>query len=324
VDEEKSEGLPARPAMASFFAKNRVWLNGSLFVLTIFSAFIVGINWSANYKYAEKISSDPRFIPPAGFFKDPQVFWLSVLYAVVLIAILLGHELGHYLTCRHYRIEATLPFFIPAPGFVGTLGAFIRIKSPITRKQQLFDIGVSGPLVSFLLALPALTIGLALSKVVPVLPREGSFFLGEPLFLKIVSSLFFKNVGPGYDLVLHPVAFAGWVGLLVTALNLFPLGQLDGGHVSYAVLGSKSKIAAKIFLAVYFIMAVFFWVGWLVWALLILLLGIRHPRILDEDSSLGTKRTIIGVLVLIIFILSFIPDPIKGYNIIDLIKPYWP
>jgi membrane-associated protease RseP (regulator of RpoE activity) len=107
-------------------------------------------------------------------------------------------------------------------------------------------------------------------------------------------------------------------------LNLFPLGQLDGGHVSYAVLGSKSKIAAKIFLAVYFIMAVFFWVGWLVWALLILLLGLRHPRVLDEDSPLGTKRTIICVLVLIIFILSFIPDPIKGYNIIDLIKPYWP
>jgi membrane-associated protease RseP (regulator of RpoE activity) len=120
------------------------------------------------------------------------------------------------------------------------------------------------------------------------------------------------------------MAFAGWVGLLVTALNLFPLGQLDGGHVSYAIFGSRSKTVAKIFLAIYLIMAIFFWFGWLVWALLILLLGLKHPRILDEDSSLGPKRTILSILILVIFILSFIPDPIKGYNIIDLIKQYWP
>lgn len=324
MSEERIEGPASRATLSTFLAKKRIWLNGSLFVLTIASAFVGGINWSVNYKYADQISRDPRFVPSAGILRDPQVIWLSLLYAFVLIGILLGHELSHYLTCWRYRIQATLPYFIPAPGFIGTLGAFIKIKSPVTRKRELFDIGVSGPLASFLLALPALTIGLALSKVVPVAPREDSFFLGEPLFLKIIGGLLFKNVGTGYDIVLHPVAFAGWVGLLVTALNLFPLGQLDGGHVSYAILGSKSKIAAKVFLAAYFLMAIFFWIGWLLWALLIMLLGLRHPSLLDEDSSLGTKRTIIAVLVLIVFILSFIPDPIKGYNVLDLIKQYWP
>jgi len=324
MDEERIESPPPRPVLSVLLAKKRVWLNGSLFALTLVSAFLVGINWSVNYKYADQISRDPKFVPSAGLLRDPQVIWLSLLYSIVLIAILLGHELGHYLTCRHYRIQATLPFFIPAPGFIGTLGAFIKIKSPVTRKRELFDIGVSGPLTSFLLALPALTVGLALSKVVPISPREDSFFLGEPLFLKIIGGLFFKNIGSGYDIVLHPVAFAGWVGLLVTALNLFPLGQLDGGHVSYAILGPKSKIAAKVFLAVYFLMAVFFWVGWLLWALLIMLLGLRHPSLHDENSSLGTKRMIIAGIVLVVFILSFIPDPIKGYNIIDLVRPYWP
>jgi membrane-associated protease RseP (regulator of RpoE activity) len=156
------------------------------------------------------------------------------------------------------------------------------------------------------------------------LPSSEGYLLGEPLLMKIIGAVFFKNAGADSAIILHPMAFAGWVGLLVTALNLFPLGQLDGGHVSYAIFGSRSKTVAKIFLAIYLIMAIFFWFGWLVWVMLILLLGLKHPRILDEDSSLGPKRTILGILVLVIFILSFIPDPIKGYNIIDLIKQYWP
>lgn len=324
MDQEQMEGRPARPPIASFFAKSRAWLNGSLFVLTIVSAFVVGINWSASYKYAEDIGRDPRFVPPAGIFKDPQIVWLSLLYAAVLMIILLGHELGHYLTCRRYRINATLPYFIPMLGFIGTMGAFIKIKSPITKKRQLFDVGVAGPLTSFLLAVPALVYGLHLSKVIPNLPSSEGYLLGEPLLMKIIGAVFFKNAGADSAIILHPMAFAGWVGLLVTALNLFPLGQLDGGHVSYAIFGSRSKTIAKIFLAIYLIMAIFFWFGWLVWALLILLLGLKHPRILDEDSSLGPKRTILSILILVIFILSFIPDPIKGYNIIDLIKQYWP
>jgi membrane-associated protease RseP (regulator of RpoE activity) len=326
MDETRIEGIPTAPAArraVSFFGKNRVWLNILLFILTVLSTFVVGTSWSASYKYAEEISTNPEFVVTLQMLMDAQVVSLSLIYAAVLLVILLGHELGHYLTCRHYRISATLPFFIPAPTLVGTMGAFIKIKSPITQKRQLFDIGVAGPLASFVLSLPALVIGVALSKVVPSLPKEGTYYFGDPLLLKIIGAIFFKNVGPNQDVVLHPVAVAGWVGVLVTAMNLFPLGQLDGGHVSYAVLGPRAKAIGRVFLAVFVVMGIFFWAGWLVWALVIMLLGLKHPRIWDEDASLGTKRKIIGFLTLVVFILSFIPDPIKGYNGLELIRQFW-
>jgi len=301
---------------------NRIWLNILLFVVTVLSAFIVGISWSQNYIYAETISGagpDPLSVGALG---NQRVFLLSVLYAVVLMAILMGHELGHYLTCRHYGINATLPFFIPAPTLIGTLGAFIRIKSPITRKNQLFDIGAAGPLTGFILALPALVYGLSLSKVLPALPREETIVFGEPLLLKMIGALLFPHVPEGYDVFLHPLAFAGWVGVLVTSFNLFPVGQLDGGHLAYALFGSRAKSFSKVVLAVFFVLGVFFWVGWIVWALAILLLGLKHPRVYDESEKLSKNRRILGAIIVGIFILSFIPDPVRGYSLIDLIKQF--
>ena len=306
----------------SFFSKNRLWLNVLLFVVTMFSTFFVGFSWSINYKYAEVFGDMNEFPISLDMLLDPQIIFLSILYAVVLLGILLGHELGHFLTCRYYNIDATLPFFIPAPTLIGTMGAFIKIRSPITRKRQLFDIGVAGPLTGFILAVPTLLVGLSLSKVVAPLPKEGSFILGEPLLLKIFSSLLFRGVPPDSDMILHPIAFAGWVGILVTALNLFPIGQLDGGHVFYALLGKKSHKYSRYILFAFIFMGIFFWIGWLVWALLISVMGLKHPTILDEDTPLSPRRQIIGVAVLLIFILSFIPDPIKGYNLFDLLKSF--
>lgn len=329
IDQFPHEAGPAAPVTrkfrpSSFFVKDRIWVNVLLFVLTVLSLFVVGVSWSASYKYAEEIGRNPAFEAGPNVFRDPQILLLSLIYALVLIVILLGHELGHYLTCRRYGISATLPFFIPAPTLIGTMGAFIKIRSPIAGKRQLFDIGVAGPLMSFVLSLPALVVGAALSKVVPALPRESSILFGEPLLLKILGGLLIKNAGPNQDIVLHPVAFAGWVGLLVTAMNLFPLGQLDGGHISYAILGPRAKFVARVFLGVFIVMGVFFWAGWLIWALVILLLGLKHPPTWDEASPIGTKRLIIGILVVVIFILSFIPDPIQGYNGLDLIRQIWP
>jgi len=302
--------------------KNRTWINFLLFGLTVVSAFFVGISWSLSFKYGDAVNQDFPFSLGARFFKDPQVISLSALYAAVLITILLGHELGHYLTCRRYGIDATLPFFIPAPTLIGTLGAFIKIKSPITRKQQLFDIGAAGPLTGFILALPALFIGLSLSKIVPALPKNESIVFGEPLLLKMIIGLLFKRIPPGSDILLHPVAFAGWVGILVTAFNLFPLGQLDGGHIFFALVGRKAVYLAKLFLGVFLVMGIFFWVGWFVWALLILLLGLKHPRVFDEDVPLSPGRKAIGVLIVGIFILSFIPDPVKGLNLFGLLRQF--
>ncbi|MGB8951108.1 MAG: site-2 protease family protein [Candidatus Aminicenantales bacterium] len=302
--------------------KKRIWLNILLFAVTILSTFIVGLTWSISYHYADSLAADVKFALNPEILWAPQILLLSLLYAAVLMTILLGHELGHYLTCRRYQINATLPFFIPAPTLVGTLGAFIKIKSPITRKQPLFDIGVAGPLTGFCLSLPALVIGLSLSKTVPSLPSEGTLVFGEPLLLKFIGGLIFKNIPLGHDIILHPVAFAGWVGILVTALNLFPLGQLDGGHIAYAALGSKSTLISRFFLGFFFVMGIFFWVGWLIWGLIIMFLGLKHPRILDEEVPLTPSRKLIGFLVLVIFILSFIPDPIKGYSLLDTIKQF--
>jgi membrane-associated protease RseP (regulator of RpoE activity) len=301
-------------------SKNRTWLNVLLFALTVISTFFVGISWSLSYKYGDAINQDFPFNFKAGFLRDPAVISLSVIYAAVLLVILLGHELGHYLTCRRYKLDATLPFFIPAPTLIGTLGAFIKIKSPITQKRQLFDVGAAGPLTGFALALPALVIGMALSKVVPALPRSEAIVFGEPLILRIITALIFKGIPAGSDILLHPVAFAGWVGVLVTSYNLFPMGQLDGGHIFFALVGRKALLLARIFLAVFVVMGVFFWVGWFVWALVILLLGLKHPRVLDEEVPLSPGRKAVGVLIVVIFVLSFIPDPIKGLNLFGLLK----
>jgi membrane-associated protease RseP (regulator of RpoE activity) len=232
--------------------------------------------------------------------------------------------MGHYLTCRHYGIEATLPFFIPAPTLIGTLGAFIKIKAPITRRNQLFDIGVAGPLTGFVLALPALIYGLSLSKIVPAVPRGDAMVFGEPLLLKFISGLMFRGATSQNDLFLHPVAFAGWVGVLVTALNLFPVGQLDGGHISFAILGEKSRDLARLLLGAFFLMGIFFWVGWIVWALIILLLGPKHPRLVDQEERLSPARRYLGAVALIIFIVSFIPAPIKGYSLLELLHQWGP
>ena len=279
----------------------------------------MGLSWSASYLYVDRMSGDQSF-RPEGIIGDSRVVGLSVVYAVVLLAILLAHEMGHYFACRRYGLSATLPFFIPAPTLIGTLGAFIKIRSPIDRKKVLFDIGIAGPLSGFVFAVPALAVGLALSKVVPALPREESIVFGEPLLLKLAGALLVEYPGPGYDLVLHPVAFAGWVGILVTALNLFPLGQLDGGHIAYAVLGRRVRVLAAVILVLFLVLAVLFWAGWLIWFFLLLILGVRHPRVLDEEAPLGPGRTALLVATVFIFILSFIPAPVKEYNILDLIR----
>lgn len=305
-----------------FSLKKNLWLNILLFVITVFTTFFVGISLGINYKYPEIISQNNQAELHIDVFRDPQVLALSFTYVVVLLGILLGHELGHFLACRHYRINATLPYFIPAPTLIGTLGAFIKIKSPITRKTQLFDIGIAGPLTGFILSIPALVYGLSLSRALPLIPHEEAsvFIFGEPLIYRIFASLFFKGVPSDFTVILHPVAFAGWVGILVTSFNLFPVGQLDGGHVSYALFGPKSKYLARVFLAGFLVMGIIFWMGWFLWAIILFFLGLKHPRIVDEATMLSSRRKILGYLLVLIFILSFTPDPIKGFSLFDKVR----
>ncbi|MGQ9800780.1 MAG: site-2 protease family protein [Candidatus Saccharicenans sp.] len=299
--------------------KGKRWVNLILFILTVLSTFFVGYLWGINYLFAGQNPEEVSGALNLSLFLKPALIKLSLIYSLSLLFILLGHELGHYLTCRRYRIQATLPYFIPAPTLIGTLGAFIRIRSPLTRREELFDVGANGPLVGFLLSAPALYVGLQLSRLVPSLPRESSLLFGEPLLLKLFVRLIFGQVAQNQDLILHPLAVAGWVGLLVTSFNLFPIGQLDGGHILYAVFGDRTRKLAPGIIMILVVLGVFYWAGWLIWAVLILILGIRHPSILDSSRSFSWKRLVLSLAVLLVFIFSFIPAPISGNSLLDLL-----
>lgn len=291
-----------------------------LFFLTVISTYFVGFLWAVNYVYA---GQDIENIPPLtnlDIIFNPVLNRLSLIYSLSLLIILLGHELGHYLTCKKYHIEATLPYFIPAPTLIGTLGAFIRIKSPLTRRDELFDIGANGPLAGFILSVPALYIGLSLSKLTAVLPVENSIEFGEPWLLKALVRIIFGPLPANQQLILHPMAMAAWVGLLVTSFNLFPLGQLDGGHIFYSLFGDKVKKVSYIIVVLMIIMGVFFWAGWLIWAVLILILGLQHPPVAWEPDHLPLKKQLLGFLVLIIFLVSFIPAPVTDSGLLDLVR----
>lgn len=304
--------------MNSLTGDRKTWLNGLLFGLTILTTWFAGLFFATSF-----LSSGGASV--ASLF-DPRVVGLGFLYALALMIILTGHELGHYLTCRRYGVLATYPYFIPGPPFLGTFGAFIRIKSPVRFKHQIFDVGANGPLTGFALALPALVIGLAFSKVGPVPVTPDTISFGEPLLFRLLSGLFFGRIPEGSSLILHPIGFAGWVGLLVTAINLVPLGQLDGGHVAYALLGRRARLLSRIMVGFLVVMGLVFHLTWLILAAVLLFFEFRskmrlqHPPVLDEDAPLGTKRTILSIVILLIFILSFIPDPVKGVGLLDLIK----
>lgn len=260
---------------------------------------------------------------------DPRLYPLSALYSAVLMTILVGHEMGHYLTCRRYGLPASLPYFLPGPPFIGTFGAFIRIRSRIPFKRQLFDVGANGPLVGFALALPALVAGLALSRVAALPPSSDTISFGEPLLFRLLARLVIGPLPEGSAIILHPVGFAGWVGLLVTAINLVPLGQLDGGHVAYAVLGRKARRLSQAMVGALAVLGVFFHVTWLLVAGLILYFDrrtgsrLRHPPVFDEDAPLGARRGWLAALVVAIFVLSFIPDPVQSAGLIDILKGSW-
>ncbi|MBN1274354.1 MAG: site-2 protease family protein [Candidatus Aminicenantes bacterium] len=311
-----------RPPRKRFrlFEKDRPWLNVLLFVLTFFSIFYFGINWSVSYIFSDSINQGTLDVSMSDILSNRQVLTMSFFYSVVLISILLAHEMGHYLMSRRYGIDATLPFFIPFPSIIGTLGAYIRIRSPISQKKQLFDIGIAGPLSGFVLALPALIYGVSRSKVVPFFQQEDSFIIGDPLIMKFLGLIFFKGIPSSHPIVLHPLAFAGWVGMLVTSFNLCPAGQLDGGHIAYVILGKKALNLGRILLMIFILMGFFFWFGWFVWAGLIGLLGLKHPRIMDEYNPLSKKRKVLALIVLVIFILSFIPAPIFGWSFFDFLQ----
>lgn len=248
----------------------------------------------------------------APLLKDWRLISKGIPFSFTLLSILIAHEMGHYLVSKRYGVNVSLPYFIPAPSIIGTFGAFIRIKSPMRDRRALLDIGLAGPLAGALISIPVLFIGLKMSTI-KLAPKATGTVLGSSILLELLVHTVFGNLPDYYQIVLHPVGFAGWIGLLVTSLNLIPAGQLDGGHIAYAVFGEKSKKIAFVCIVVLLILATQGWLGWLLWAALLTAIGFRHPPPLNPDIELDTKRKWLGFLALVLLIITFIPVPFSMF-----------
>lgn len=238
-------------------------LHLSLFVVTFFTTLIAG---------ALQQGLD--------IIDNPSSIIDGLPFAVTLMTILLCHEFAHYIASHLNHTKATLPYFIPAPSFIGTFGAFIKMESPITSRKALIDIGASGPIVGFVISLVASIVGLSLSYVVYAPEQEGFIRLGDSLLFKILSYMIHGALPKDFDILLHPVGFAGWIGLFITSLNLLPIGQLDGGHIVYAMIGQKHRQLSIILTGILIVAGIIFWEGWVVWGVMMIVLGLNHPPVI--------------------------------------------
>ena len=299
--------IPSTPSYR--LRREPLWRYVILFALTVLSTTQAGGLHYASFTvaFSEQIPRIPLF----------SLLLHGLWYSLSILAILGCHELGHYFACRYYRVDSSRPYFLPMPFLLtGTLGAFIRIRAPIPGKRALFDIGIAGPIAGFLVAVPVLLIGMHLSNVVklPTSFRGEVFDLGEPLLFKVAEWLTFGNIPDGYSVNMHPMAFAAWFGMLATALNLFPIGQLGGGHISYAVFGRRSTAVTMVMVPCLIGLS-FVSMSWVVWTVLtigmLLLFGPRHPRVIDEEIPLDRSRLWLAAFALLMFALCFTPSPIQ-------------
>jgi membrane-associated protease RseP (regulator of RpoE activity) len=292
----------------------RQWaISALLLCATIISTSFAGLFYLGNVDLGAAASI---------IFLKPRLLLYGVPFSFPVIAILLAHELGHFLACRYYRMRCTPPYFIPAPlPFTGTLGAFIKIRSRFPGRKALFDVGIAGPLAGFLFALPTLWIGIRLSKLIPKgFLGAGSISFGEPLLFRVIGKLALGYSPSHQDMIAHPMAMAAWVGLLATSLNLLPIWQLDGGHVVYSIAGrtwhkriSTASLAGLILVG--FLGGPWYRPSYLLFSILLLIIGVRsrfyHPPTFQEEQKIGKGRLFLGILALLILVLSFIPVPIS-------------
>jgi membrane-associated protease RseP (regulator of RpoE activity) len=304
------KGQALRP-FPSYRSRPRYWLHLLLLGLTALTTTAMGARLVENFRANQPAFELDRDLAAFAYiWREPAALLTGLPFSLTLMAVLLAHEFGHYLACRYYRVDASLPYFLPAPTFIGTFGAFIRIRSPIYAKQVLFDVGIAGPLAGFLLLLPALGVGLAYSKVLPQIAHRGDLVFGVPPLLWLLEKAIFPGVSPA-DIYLHPVARAAWVGIFATALNLLPIGQLDGGHILYSFIGERHRALSKVFILALVPLGILYW-PWFVWAAMLLIFGLqRHPSIFDA-ARLSPGRRRLGFAALVIFALCFMAAPIAN------------
>jgi membrane-associated protease RseP (regulator of RpoE activity) len=307
--------------------KPRYALHGILFLATTFTTLLVGARMEFNFLHnlpVFSLNDDalPLF-PIRWALGQPARLLLGIPFASTLMLILLAHEMGHYLYCRYYGVHATLPFFIPAPTLIGTLGAFIRIRAPIRSRTALFDIGIAGPIAGFLVALAVLVVAMPHSKAIGVTSAASDIQVGYPLIFRLIwaalPSTTLHSSPTLHSICFPPTVIAAWVGMFATALNLLPGGQLDGGHIVFALTPRAHRIISRITILALIPMAIYFWVGWLVWAVLLRISGMRHPMVAEWPGVSGGRRWL-AVFALLMLILTLAPAPFAHSSLMQVLR----
>ena len=296
--------VPSRPSTKSLL------LACLLFLLTLCTSLVAGTHFAAAYANNEAVSWDEFVRAFTLVYRQPLALAAGLPFALTLLAILLAHELGHFFACRHHHIHSSYPFFIPFPTLIGTLGAFILIRSPIRTTRALFDVGASGPLVGFLVAVPALVYGIVHAKFVPDLaaPAENKIILGAPLILHLLAPIFHHGAKAA-SLLLHPVGRAAWVGLFATSLNLLPAAQLDGGHILRSISQRAHRFSSILLPLLLIFLGFRFWPGWYIWAAMLIAIRFLRSLPIYNPEPLDSRRLAAAFLSLLVFILSFMPAP---------------
>ncbi|MDQ1390076.1 MAG: hypothetical protein QOF56_3530 [Acidobacteriaceae bacterium] len=326
------EYLRPMPARVSSPPKPRYWLHVLLLLATCFTTLVMGARMQYNFQHGQAALSfeddGVPFFPANWAFSNPARLLGGVPFMTTLMLFFLAHEMGHYLYCRRYGVYATLPFFIPMPTPIGTMGAVILIRSPIRSRTALFDIGIAGPIAGFVVALAVLVVSLTWSKPMQAGLGAADYELGYPLIFhgvhRAVAAMGLLRGGASLPLdrmLLHPTAIAAWVGMLATSLNLLPGGQLDGGHIVFSIAPRAHKIVSRLTILILLPMAYYLWTGWFVWAVLLWLSSFRHPQVADWPRISG-GRMWLALFALIMLVLTLTPAPMGHASLPEAVRQF--
>lgn len=313
--QEKGRDVVIGYPMQATGRRSSPWLHLALFLLTVLSTGFAGaLQWLG--EHGAEVGLDPAAPPGLGeLARLVLTHWRGGLpFTVALLGILGVHEFGHYFMARRYKLDVSLPYFIPFPlnTFTGTLGAVIKIQSPFESRKSLFDVGIAGPLAGLAVAVPVVLAGLVNAKMGTIDPSQAGVSFGEPLLFQFLAWLIHGPRPEGQDLLMNPMLMAGWWGFFITALNLLPVSQLDGGHIAYGLLGKGHRYLARAFFLAAVVLSVLTSQGYIVMLLLVLFMGLDHPPALDDLTPIGLPRQILGWATLILFFLLFTPVPLSA------------
>jgi len=317
--------------------KPRYWLHALLLLATCFTTLIMGARMQYNFNEdlpALAFTDEPvggeivPFFPASWITKHPDRILAGLPFMLTLMLFFMSHEMGHYLYCRRYGVYATLPFFIPAPTPIGTMGAVIMIRSRIRSRTALFDIGIAGPIAGFVVALTILAVSLPWAKAIRPSAITANYEFGFPLIFGLMHGLL-RPLGvlhgnaalPMNRVLMHPVAIAAWIGMLATSLNLLPGGQLDGGHIIFSIAPRLHKIISRATIFALLVMSYYLWTGWFIWAILLQLTSLRHPQVAEWPRVSG-KRSWLAVFALVMLILTLTPAPFLHSSLPDVIRAF--